>query len=225
MSPRFYVGLTGAVLGTMIGAWVDVAVLKPPPLLIWNASASAPIGLYRLHFDRPPAVGELAVVTPPPALAAFMAERRYLPVGVPLLKRVAVLPGARVCRFGDVVTIAGIAIAAARPADSQHRPLPVWRGCRIVGRGEVFLLNFVSDSFDGRYFGALPASGVIGRATPLLTRNHPHASLRWHGFDGDMADGATDAEPVLGPFVAPVAVPAEASAPPILPAFHPQPKG
>ena len=33
-----------------------------------------------------------------------------------------------------------------------------------------FLMNWqVRDSLDGRYFGPLPASSVIGRATPLYT--------------------------------------------------------
>ena len=189
MTPRFYAGLTGAVLGTFIGTWVDIAVLSPPPLVIWNASASAPIGLYRLHFDRAPGVGELAVVRPPAALAAYMAARRYLPQGVPLLKHVAALPGARVCREEGVVTVGGRPVAIARRADNLHRPLPEWRGCLVVRPGQIFLLNLAADSFDGRYFGVLPASGLIGRATPLLTRDAPQAPLRWRGFDG--ANAAT----------------------------------
>ena len=53
----------------------------------------------------------------------------------------------------------------------RGRPLPVWQGCRTLGTGELLLLNpDHPDSLDGRYFGPLPASAVIGRATPLHLR-------------------------------------------------------
>ena len=44
----------------------------------------------------------------------------------------------------------------------------VWLGCRIVADDEVFLMNWRSEySLDGRYFGPLPASTIVGRADPL----------------------------------------------------------
>jgi type IV secretory pathway protease TraF len=46
--------------------------------------------------------------------------------------------------------------------------LPVWQGCHTVQSDEVFLMNVgVPDSFDGRYFGPVPDSTIIGGATPL----------------------------------------------------------
>jgi len=49
-----------------------------------------------------------------------------------------------------------------------NRPLPVWQGCRIIGEDEIFVMNWQSeDSLDGRYFGPLPASAVIGRVVPV----------------------------------------------------------
>lgn len=67
--------------------------------------------------------------------------------------------------------------------DRAHRPLPVWTGCRTVGRGELFLLNAARDSLDGRYFGPLPAAGLIGTAQPLLTRSDASAPLHWRAAD------------------------------------------
>ena len=88
-----------------------------------------------------------------------MATRRYLGVGVPMIKHVAALPGQTVCRSKRRVRIDGALVATARRMDSQSRTLPVWSGCHRVTRNEVFLLNAnVSDSFDGRYFGVLPRS-------------------------------------------------------------------
>ena len=64
----------------------------PAPWLLWNASASVPIGLYAVHPVGPLRVGQLLIVRPPAPLARFLAARRYLPMGVPLIKHVAALP-------------------------------------------------------------------------------------------------------------------------------------
>ncbi|MCW2086212.1 UNVERIFIED_ORG: conjugative transfer signal peptidase TraF [Bradyrhizobium japonicum] len=140
------------------------------PLLIWNSSASVPIGLYHLR----PALGffvtELVAVLPPEPLATFLDLNGYLPVGVPMLKRVLALPGQTVCRRGLSISVDGVAVGEAMDHDRRGRPLPKWQGCRVVGDGELFLMNWQSDdSLDGRYFGFLPASSVIGRAMPVWT--------------------------------------------------------
>ena len=58
-----------------------------PRLPMWNESASVPVGLYALHPASPfKLVGDLVAERPLAALAHYMAERRYLPLGVPLLK-------------------------------------------------------------------------------------------------------------------------------------------
>jgi conjugative transfer signal peptidase TraF len=136
--------------------------------LMWNATASVPVGLYRLSPADPLAVGDLIVVRPPGAVADLLARRGWLPAGVPLLKPVAALGGQQVCRAGQIITVDGVAAAMARARDRQGRPLPDWRGCRRLERGEVLALNPASaDSFDGRYFGPLPRDAILARATPL----------------------------------------------------------
>lgn len=164
------------------GLFVAVALLAPHPRLLWNATASAPIGLYRLTAVDRPGLGEMVAVMPPPSLARFMAERRYLPLGVPLLKHVAARPGARICRKGARVTIDGRMVATAQTHDSHGRPLPIWRGCHVLKPTALFLLNTAPDSMDGRYFGPLPVTSLLGRATPVLTRDAPDAPLRWRGL-------------------------------------------
>ena len=57
--------------------------------------------------------------------------------------------------------------------------LPRWLGCHRLRPGELFLLNPAPDSLDGRYFGPLPDTGVVGVAHPLLVRDAPGAPLRW----------------------------------------------
>ncbi len=146
------------------------ALLRPIPKLIWNASASVPIGLYAVTPTSVHRVGDLVVVRPPEALAAFLEARGYLAKGVPLLKHIAALPGQDVCRTGRTITVSGVTMGRALDRDRLGRILPGWEGCRLVADHEVFLMNWQSEnSFDGRYFGPLPASTIVGRADPLWT--------------------------------------------------------
>jgi conjugative transfer signal peptidase TraF len=150
------------------------SLIYPAPKWIWNASASVPVGFYAVHRAGTLDVGELLVVAPPEPIAAFLAERGYLPKGVPLLKHVLALPGDTVCRVGHVISVDGKAVGEAQDRDRRGRALPVWRGCRVVARGDVFLMNRRSmDSLDGRYFGALPDTTIVGRADPIWTRAAP----------------------------------------------------
>jgi conjugative transfer signal peptidase TraF len=143
---------------------------RPVPRFLWNASESVPIGLYRLHPAGGLAVTDLVAVLPPEPLATILADGQYLPRGVPLLKRVLALPGQTVCREELTITIDKIEMGVAREHDSRGRPLPIWQGCQVIADGEVFLMNWQSaDSLDGRYFGVLPTSAIIGRAKPLWT--------------------------------------------------------
>ncbi|WP_426441611.1 S26 family signal peptidase [Bradyrhizobium genosp. P] len=145
-------------------------VIEITPAYIWNASDSVPIGLYRLRSADKLFVTELLAVQPPEPLATFLDLNGYLPAGVPMLKRVLALPGQTVCRSGLTVSVDTIEMGEARDRDGRGRPLPKWRGCRVVGEGELFVMNWQSaDSLDGRYFGFLPASAVIGRALPVWT--------------------------------------------------------
>jgi len=169
-----------AASATLFAAlFVAAAALAPQPRLIWNASPSVPIGFYRVDVGAEPAVGDLILFHPPEVVATRLAVRGYVPRGVPLLKHVAAGEGALVCRSGTFVTIDGAPAARARDADRLGRPLPRWLGCHRLRPGELFLLNPTPDSLDGRYFGPLPDTGVVGVAHPLLVRDAPGAPLRW----------------------------------------------
>lgn len=137
---------------------------------VWNATASVPTGLYAIRGKASLHVGERVAIEPPPALRRLLAQRHYLPTGVPLLKRIAAVSGQRVCRFAHGVTIDGAYVGAARARDRLGRPLPAWAGCHILQLGELFAMNPAApDSFDGRYFGVLRIKHVIGRAAPVWT--------------------------------------------------------
>lgn len=171
-----------ATLAVMSAGAALVAVsvgARPMPRLLWNASASVPVGLYGVQRLGKITKGILVVAIPPPPLAAFLAARGYLPLGVPLIKPVLALPGQRVCRDGPAITIDRVAAGTALAYDRQRRKLPAWRGCRRLAPGEVFLMSPRAASFDGRYFGPIAASAIVGRAVPVLTFARRH-----HGVFG-----------------------------------------
>lgn len=156
---------TSAAVGIALTAFIDV-----PRKLIWNASASVPLGLYAITAAGHLSVGDRVAIDPPEPLATFLAERGYLPRGLPLLKTIAATQGQRVCRIGSKIIINGQAVGEAFVRDRMGRDLPHWQGCRSIGDGEFFLMNSsVPDSFDGRYFGPTRASAIIGKAVPLWT--------------------------------------------------------
>ena len=172
-------GYVMATYAALIAFGVASCVSVPVKLL-WNASASTPIGFYDLTAPHDLKLGDPVAVMPEKPLADFIVERGYIGRGVPLLKHVAALPGQRVCRSGGAVTVDGAHVGDALDHDARGRILPVWQGCRRIADGEVFLMNTaVSDSLDGRYFGALPARDIIGKATPLYTDEAGNGRFVW----------------------------------------------
>ena len=146
------------------------APLSHAPRLIWNASASAPMGLYEVRPQATFAHGEMVLVRPPQWIRIFAAARGYLPNAMPMLKRIAAENGDTVCRNDDAITINGRVVARALSADRAGHTLPMWSGCRKLGEGEIFLLMDVRTSFDSRYFGPVPTTAIIGKAVPIWTR-------------------------------------------------------
>jgi conjugative transfer signal peptidase TraF len=156
--------------GLGVGLAIASSLVEPRPILIWNATASAPRGLYCIAPLTGLQAGDLVLVHPNPASAALYAERGYLPLGVPLLKRVGALGGMRVCEHGGDVTIEGRHVANALLNDGRGRPMTSWSGCRALSKSEFFALNAdAPTSLDGRYFGPSPLSSAIGRAIPIWT--------------------------------------------------------
>lgn len=143
-------------------------LIERAPLLVWNVSASVPVGLYML---RPEAshVGDTAAVRLPLHVRQVADDRRYLPASFLLLKPVAAMPGDRVCRWQTRIFINGQLRAEAAHRDAARRPMPVWQGCRRLRAGEIFVLSPSNGSFDSRYFGPIGQDAVVGIARPIVT--------------------------------------------------------
>ena len=164
----------------LIVAGIGIAILgadfardhltRPAARIVWNASASAPIGLWLVHPGTPPRVGVMVLAKTPMIVRRLAAERHYIPLTVPLIKRIVAGPGDTVCASGFRISIDGRSAATRMRADRRGRPLPWWNGCERLNAGRLFLLNARPDSFDSRYFGPVERSEILGTVTPLWLR-------------------------------------------------------
>lgn len=164
-------GWQAAAIGLGTGLLALTIAVPPSPRLVWNASASAPVGLYAVDPGASIQAGDMVVARLPDEWRALAARRRYLPANVPLVKQVAAVAGDQVCAVGAHVRVNGRPIVARRSTDAAGRPLPWWHGCIRLRQDQFFLLMRDSPaSFDGRYFGPTDGAQLVGKATLLWQR-------------------------------------------------------
>jgi len=177
MTPRLFFACMGIGLAALCAPAVMPVATRDRVLVVYNPSDSVPRGWYRISRMESLAslhVGSIVLARLPAGVAAFAAQRGYLPSGVPILKRIGALAPQSVCVREQVVRIDGVVVANARTHDGAHRPLQAWSQCRPLAVGELFLLGDTNPaSFDSRYFGPISASAVLGVARPLWTWSSP----------------------------------------------------
>ena len=142
-----------------------------------NTTPSEPLGLWRIvPLTRSVLPGETVFVCPPENTAMRVARQRgYLRPGLcpggfgPLIKTVIAVAGQRV-DVTDRIAIDGVPIASSRimEKDGQGRSLQHDQS-GMVRPGEVYLHSDFMGSWDSRYFGPVPVSGVLGLAQEVLT--------------------------------------------------------
>jgi conjugative transfer signal peptidase TraF len=144
-----------------------------------NLSPSIPIGLYVATPARgqPLRPGALALLCLPPRLAAFGRARKYLPRGscasgiAPVGKPIFAVAGDTVEVRGGILVRNGVSFPGSRclSVDAAGRPLhSVPDGTYLALRGTLWVLSASSPrSWDSRYYGPVPASGVQAVLHPL----------------------------------------------------------
>jgi conjugative transfer signal peptidase TraF len=138
--------------------------------LCWNLTDSLPRGLYlRRRAAAAPARNAIVAIPVPPSVEGLVFGRRYLPAGAQLFKRVAGLPGDRVCVNRERYEVNGELLGPVLASDSAGNALPSALFCGVVPEGMYFLAGDTRRSFDSRYFGPVPAAALTDRLTPLWT--------------------------------------------------------
>jgi len=168
---RLQISVLAAMSAVIVAMFITSDIRAP--IVIYNASGSAPLGFYYLE-NRLPERGETAVVQPPPLIELMIVAREILPPSVPLLKQIAAVGGDEVCRSKEPISkiaINGQVLAEVFDKDREGRPLPSWEGCIRLVDGEFFLLQPHPYSFDSRYFGPVMRCDILGVARPLWTWN------------------------------------------------------
>ncbi len=142
-----------------------------------NLTPSEPLGLWRIEkLNRPIEAGDLVFICSPPTAPFEEARLRgYIRRGLcaggfaPLIKTVAALPGQHV-KITDHVVIDGRSLAASvvRKTDGEGRTIRPYPG-GVVPSGHLYLHSSFVSSYDSRYFGPVPDSGLLGLARPILT--------------------------------------------------------
>lgn len=153
----------------VVGA-AAIASALPGPVVIHNPSDSIPRGFYARTSTTPSKGGIIAFQIPAigrPYAAAHMPP--LIRAGV--IKRIAAGQGDRVCTTGpEGLAINGKPIAPIVNADRFGRPLPHWRGCRVLSAGEYFVFSDrIPNSYDSRYYGPVKTSDIIGSYRPVWT--------------------------------------------------------
>jgi len=144
-----------------------------------NTTPSVPLGLWRIEaLPREVRVGDTLFICPPADAPEIKLarERLYLPAGLckggmaPLIKTVVALPGQTIAIEGGQVVIDGVSLTQATilATDGQGRDMPVSAG-GIVPAGTLFVHSDYVASFDSRYFGPIPARGILGLAREVFT--------------------------------------------------------
>jgi conjugative transfer signal peptidase TraF len=166
-----------AAVGMMLSMPIALFCLGQFAALRVNLTPSFPLGLWRVEpLIRPAGVGDVVFICPPSTTAFAMAlARGYIRRGScagglsPLIKKIVAIAGAQV-RIASAINIDGrpLPYSSIHRVDAADRPLTSWSG-GVVPAGEVFLHSDFVGSYDSRYFGPVPAAGVLGRAVPVLT--------------------------------------------------------
>jgi conjugative transfer signal peptidase TraF len=144
--------------------------------LRFNWTDSAPIGLYREN-AAPLNRGQYVLVTLPTAVGKFALARHYERLTpahtlMPVLKRIAAMPGDSVSVSDQGVTINGQLWPRSEPLafDQAGRPLTHQPfGEYKVAPGKVWLLSNNLRGFDSRYFGPVSLSLITTTIEPVIT--------------------------------------------------------
>jgi conjugative transfer signal peptidase TraF len=149
-----------------------------------NLSPSAPLGVFvasqvpadsASHLER----GMLVAVCLPPSVARWGRARAYLMRGscadgtAPVGKTILAVAGDTVRVSSGGLALGSRVICGTSPLarDGQGRAMPrIGDGAYAVSVGEIWLIsNYTARSWDSRYFGPVPTTGVVATLRPVWT--------------------------------------------------------
>lgn len=150
----FVIAAAGLYLGTRFRIGIDSQVHKClPPYSVWLID----------RYDRAPARGGTF------SFFAGFAMQPFFAPGQIVIKRVLGLPGDRVSVAPERTTVNAVSVGEGlKLATALRQPPQAFVRDEIVPAEAVWMMGGTSDSFDSRYWGALPVAQIRGRAYGLF---------------------------------------------------------
>lgn len=144
----------------MVIAWT---IQRHAPIqVLYNHSASLPVGWYVAsqteHFQR----DDIVLLRQPKAAERFGCVRATSKI----FKRIIAMEKDRVCIREGVITV-NDQMAFGKTDARLHKQL-IWRGCKRIESGQVFLATEHPQSCDSRFYGPVPQNLLWGTARRLL---------------------------------------------------------
>ncbi len=158
--------IAGGAAAALCFAAVMQIVHPPSPFVLYNPSASAPVGWYKINANGAIERDAMVAAFAPDDARNLADQRGYLPHHVPLIKTVWATGGEKICSENGVVRAPNRPDIYALREDGLGRELPSWSGCTTLAMDQIFLVSTdVQTSFDSRYFGPVALENVLGTVT------------------------------------------------------------
>lgn len=137
-------------------------------IVVYNHSASLPVGWYVVVPDKNYKVGDIVVFDLQEKARALAVNRGWIRENDLFMKRIGALEGVEyeITRgrqflinrnvFGDVQNV-----------DSLGRNMPEYIGKYIVPPNEFLPVADIANSYDGRYYGTVPIENIRFKVIPL----------------------------------------------------------
>jgi len=162
------IGITVTLLIVATGTEIS---FPPKPKLLYNPSASAPIGWYKLADKSVLKVGDQVAAYAPDWARKLADERRYLPYEYPMIKTIWAGSGTTICTKNNRISVPNYPVIISLSQDGLGRDMPKLSGCFTLKADEYFLISpDVQAGFDSRYFGAVIGTDILGKVKYLGNR-------------------------------------------------------
>lgn len=158
------------------------------PTLVYNASPSLPVGIYRSVPKDRLEHGDVVRLTLPKSLQPVMARWGYAnhQGARYLIKQIAGLPGQTVCHRGGRIVVNSVIWGPVHRVDHLGYPLPQALpegACEQLGPAAYFVATRQGASLDSRYFGPVVRRDILQVLQPLWVARAFKAGA---GFKGNI---------------------------------------
>lgn len=172
-----FIGLL--IVSTLLLAQAAGMLSFVPKVLVWNGSASAPVGFYLKVSNEHLSPNDFVLVKTgnklDPISELFPTKPTYL------LKHIELLPGERYRVVGDVIMTERQVLKRQETSLNGIKLPRLEDGTYLVPPNYYFVANSPEKSYDSRYFGPVAKSDIAEKVVPVLVVSEETAEkvVKW----------------------------------------------